>query len=330
MIRRLYLPLAVLLFLILILPVHAHVPVTVDHHYNMSNAFPIENPTKSYVLYGSLPAASDVTYYHLRMQPGDRLVLSLMNNGYGGPFPDMVVMGPGIPSGRIEIPPSITAPTGYGTALIQGHPPLRADYEPFSPGTIFEVANYSREISTAGTYYVAVISPANKTQYSLATGYREEFTPSEWIFVPMSAIETYLWEGQSILEILAPFIGVVVLGFILIGRRVQRQGKKPGISFWLASIAGLLCLGGAAITFVQMLHATNITGYTLEVIITFLFVLVPAALGLAALRIARQPGPSTLRHRMYLLAMGIIGLIFWAGLVIGPVLVIIAAVVPDR
>lgn len=330
MTRRLYLPLAVLLFLILILPVQAHVPVTANHNHNISSAFTIENPTKSYALYGSLPAAGDVAYYEFRMQPGDRLVLSLINNGYGGPVPDMVVMEPGIPPAQNGIPPSITVPAGYGTALIQGHPPRRAYYEPFSPGAVFEVANYSQEITTEGTYYVAVISPANKTQYGLATGYRDEFSPSEWVFVPMSVIETHLWEEQSVLEILAPFIGVVVLGFILIGRRVQRQGKKPGISFWLASVAGLLCLGGAAITFVQMLHATNITGYTLEVIITLLFVLVPAALGLAALRLARQLGPRTLRYRMYLLAIGIIGLIFWAGLVIGPVLVIIAAVVPDR
>jgi len=332
MIRRLHIPLAVLLALILILviPAQAHVPVSADNNHDLSTALSIEHPQKSYAIYGHLHDAGGAAYYELRMQPGDRLVLSLMNNGYGTPVPDMIVMGPDIPLAQAAISPTVTIPNGYGAVLIPGHQPLRAEYEPFSPGVISKVANYSQEITSAGTWYVAVVSPADETQYSLAVGYREEFSPLEWALVPVSLIETHLGEGPFILEILAPLIAVVILGFILIGRRVQRQGRKPGISFWLASIGGLLCLGGAATTFVQMLHATSITGYTLEVTITLLFVLVPAILGLAALRIARQAGPRTLRCRMYLLAIGIVGLIFWAGLVIGPVLVIIAAVVPDR
>jgi len=330
MIRRFALPLAVLLFLILIVPVYAHVPVSAGNNQNISTAFSIEKPIKSYAISGHLHDAGDVAYYQLAMQPGDRLVLSLMNNGYDKPVPDMIVMGPGGLPAPAALPPSVEIPAGYGAEIIRGHPPLRADYEPFSPATVYEVANYSRGITTAGTWYVAVVSPADEMQYSLAVGYKEEFSPSEWVLVPVNVIETHLWEGQFILEVLAPFLAVVIIGFIVIGRRVERQGKKPGFGFWFASIAGLLYLGGAAMTFVQMLHAVNITGYSPGVLLTLLFILVPAGLGLSALRIARQPGPRTLRDRIYLLIIGIAGLIFWAGLVIGPVLAIIAAVVPDR
>ena len=332
MIRRLHIPLAVLLALILILviPAQAHVPVSADNNHDLSTALSIEYPQKSYAIYGNLHDAGGAAYYQLRMQPGDRLVLSLMNNGYGKPVPDMIVMGPDIPLAQAAISPTITIPNGYGAALIPGHQPLRAEYEPFSPGVISEVANYSQDISSAGTWYVAVVSPADETQYSLAVGYREEFSPVEWALVPVSLIETHLGEGPFILEILAPLFAVVILGFILIGRRVQRQGKKPGIAFWTASIAGLLYLGGAAMTFVQMLHAVNITGYTPGIPITLLFVLVPAVLGLSALRIARQSWPWTMRYRIYLLIIGIAGLIFWAGMVLGPVLAVIAALVPDR
>jgi hypothetical protein len=329
MIRRFCIPLAVLLLVILILPVNAHVPVSAGQKSNISTAFPVENPAKSYVMYGSLSNAGDVAYYEIPMHSGDHLVLSLLNNGYDKPVPDMIVMGPGIQSDPAGSPFTGEIPPGEGSIVIKGHPPLRAEYEPFGPGVTYEVANYSRVIDTAGTYYVAVVSPG-ETHYRLAVGYLEEFTPAEWVLVPFSVIETRLSDGQSILEILAPFIGIVVIGFVLIGRRVQRQGRKPGIAFWFASVGGLLCLGGAAITFVQMLNAVNITGYTPGVFITLVFIVIPAALGLSALRIARQTGPRTLRHRAYLLIIGIAGILFWAGFVIGPVFAIVAAIIPDR
>ena len=92
---------------------------------------------------------------------------------------------------------------------------------------------------TPGTYYVAVTSPADETRYSLAVGYLEEFTPAEWV-VPVNAISTYLWEGQSDIAVVAPFLAVIVLGLVLIARREHRKGTRPSLPFWFASCTGII------------------------------------------------------------------------------------------
>ena len=114
--------------------------------------------------------------------------------------------------------------------MIKGQKPVTAEYEPFTPAAIFNVASYSKNITQPGTYYVAVVSPADETQYSIAVGYLEEFSVSEWILVPVSVINTHIWEGQSLIAILAPFLTIMILGLILIARREQtNQIKKPRV-----------------------------------------------------------------------------------------------------
>jgi len=60
---------------------------------------------------------------------------------------------------------------------------VKADYEPFSPSAIYKVASFSKEISKSGTYYVAIVSTADETRYSIATGYLEEFNIQEGVIV---------------------------------------------------------------------------------------------------------------------------------------------------
>ena len=112
-----------------------------------------------------------------------------------------------------------------------------------------------------GTYYVAVISPDDETRYSLAGGYLEEFTPDEWVLVPVNEISMHVWEGQSAVAVLAPLLAVIVFGLVLVARREHRKGTEPSLPFWLASCAGLFYLGGAAITLVQMGRALRLPGH---------------------------------------------------------------------
>ncbi|MHB8164251.1 MAG: hypothetical protein ACYDDV_07845 [Methanoregula sp.] len=327
--------LAVVLVLVLCfaLPVLAHVPVCAEGNYELNTALPVENPTKSYVLYGHLHEADDVAWYQLRMDPGDRLVLSLMTPGYNASVPDLIVMNPGTdPSseGLLELPKMFSVPQGYEATIIRGITPRNAAYEPFSPSAVFEVASYTREITTPGVYYVAVVSPADETRYSLGVGYVEEFAPMEWVLVPSGVISTHLWEGQSILAILTPFLAVVVLGFIVIARRSKRKGLLLTYPSWLATIAGLCYLGGAAITLVQMVRALAVTGPSSSIALTLIFAIIPLLLGVWALRIGRSSSQWTMQVRATLLLIGLLGLVFWAGLIIGPVLAIGAAVLPEH
>jgi hypothetical protein len=313
--------------MVIILPVDAHVPISADNNNNLNTALSVEKPTKSYAIYGHLHDAGDVGYYQFNLNAGDQLKLSLMTTGFDAPVPDMVVMSPGN-SGPIDgLPQNVDVPPGYNAEVIKGQKPVTAEYEPFSPAAVFNVASYSKNITQPGTYYVAVISPADETQYSIAVGYLEEFSLEEWVLVPINLINTHLWEGQSIIAILTPFLAIFILGLILIARR-DNKIKKP-LSFWLATIAGLCYLGGASIVLVQMVRVLRVTGPSAGVIITVIFTMIPILLGIWALRIARSPSPQSKKDQLSLGIIGLLGLLFWAGLIIGPVVAFIAALVPE-
>jgi hypothetical protein len=318
------------LSLCITLPVNAHVPISADGNTDISTARAIEKPTKSYVLYGHLHEAGEVNWYQLRMNPGDRLVVSLMTPGYNETVPDMIVMSPGTAISFEGLPPPVSVPQGYTARIIRGLSPHNAEYEPFSPAAIFEVASSSTEITAPGIWYLVVVSPGDETQYSIATGYVEEFTPSEWVLVPVNGVSTHLWEGQSILTILAPFLAVVILGFVVIARREKRKGSHLTYPCWLATIAGLFYLGGAAITLVQMVRAIEVTGTSSSVTLTLVLVIIPIVLGIWALRVGRTCSVRTMQVRGSLVLIGILGLVFWAGLIMGPALAIGAAVLPER
>jgi len=327
--------LAVVLVLVLCfaLPVLAHVPVSAEENYDLNTSLPVENPTKSYVLYGDLYEAGDEAWYQLRMNPGDLLILSLMTPGYNASVPDLIVMSPGTNSfseGLRELPKTFSVPQGYEATIIRGITPRNAAYEPFSPSAVFKVASYTQEITIPGIYYVAVVSPADETRYSLGVGYVEEFTPLEWILVPPGVISTHIWEGQSILAVLTPFLAVVVLGIIVIARRGKRKELHITHSSWLATIAGLCYLGGAAITLVQMVRALAVTGLSSSIALTLFFAIIPVVLGIWALRVGRSSSMRTIQERGVILLIGILGLVFWAGLNLGPVLAIGAALLPEK
>ena len=330
MIPRWLLPVFFILLILITLPVNAHVPISADNNNNVNTALSVEKPTKSYAIYGHLHDTGDVGYYQLNMNSGDRLTLSLMTTGFDAPVPDMIVMSPGN-SGSIDgLPQTVDIPPGYRAEVIKGQKPVTAEYEPFSPAAIFNVASYSKNITQPGTYYVAVISPADETQYSIAVGYLEEFSLQEWLLVPINLISTHLWEGQSIIAILTPFLAVIILGLILTARRERDNKIKKPLSFWLATIAGLCYLGGASIVLVQMVRVLRETGFSAGVIVTLIFALIPILLGIWALRIARSPSPQSKRDRVSLGIIGLLGLLCWAGLIIGPVIAIISALVPEQ
>jgi hypothetical protein len=320
----------VVLILCITLPVNAHVPVSADGNTDISTAVAIEKPTKSYVIYGHLRDTGQVAWYELHMNPGDRLVVSLMTPGYNAPVPDMIVMSPVTSLSFEGLHKQVSVPKGYSSQIIRGEEPHKAEYEPFGPSPVFEVISYSKEITAPGLYYLAVVSPADETRYSIGVGYVEEFTLSEWVLVPVSVISTHLWEGQSILAILTPFLAVVTLGFIVISRREKRKESPLTYCSWIATVAGLCYLGGSTITLVQMVRAIAITGPFPSVALTLVFAFIPLALGIWALRIGRSSSIRTRQNRTFLVLIGILGFVFWGGLIIGPVLAIGAAVLPEH
>ncbi|MCK9591157.1 MAG: hypothetical protein M0Q91_03995 [Methanoregula sp.] len=331
MFRRWLLPVVVILLLTMPLSAGAHVPISAADNNALSSAVSVEKPTKSYVIYGHLHDAGDTGYYRLTLSRGDRLVVSLMTNGMDSPVPDLVVMNPDYHGANGKVPEGVTVPVGYSAEIISGKRPVKAEYEPFSPAAIFEVASYSKEITESGDYYVAVVSTADETRYSIATGYLEEFSVQEWVLVPVDIITARQWEGQSIIEVFAPFLGTIILGFFLIIRREgKREKRKTPSWFWFSSFAGLFYLGGASIILVQMIRALMITGFSGAAALTLVFFLIPVVLAVWLLRIAFFVTTRSSMDRISLAVAGVLGLVFWAGLIIGPVLSLLAALIPDR
>jgi hypothetical protein len=98
----------------------------------------------------------------------------------------------------------------------------------------------------------------------------------------------------------------------------------------LQKIAGLAFLGGASITFVQTFKVFSVAGAHSINILPMVFAVAGIILGTLAMRTARSPSPGSVNNRMILMAMGFLGLVFWSGLFIGPILLFGAGVVPIR
>jgi len=330
--RSLYRPIILFLLSAIVLSAgtgigSAHAPLSVGSNEGIAGATLIRSPEKSFVLYTMLDGDGETQYYQFPMENGQILYGSLQVPGPDSAVPDLVIIGPGI-SSSIDIPASLEVPAGSGALLVQGKPPGKPFYEPFSPQPIYEVARFNITVPLEGDYYIAVTGPGG-TKYSLAPGFREEFTAAEWVMVPWSVIFIRLWEGQAPAVVSAPVIIMVIVGMVLSVLYRKKQGLKPDLVSWLILLSGLLYLGGASMTGLQILHTVLLTGYSSGVVLTLLFMAGPLILGIIAVRAGIQsPGPD--RSRMsgiWMAVIGILGLLLWAGLIIGPLLALAASAI---
>jgi hypothetical protein len=305
----------------------AHAPLSVGSNEGISEATLIISPEKSFVLYTMLDGDGEAQYYQFPMENGQILYGSLQVPGPDSAVPDLVIIGPGISSSG-DVPSSLEVPAGSGALLVRGKQPGKPSYEPFSPQPIYEVARFNITVPLDGDYYIAVTGPG-RMKYSLAPGFREEFTAAEWVMVPWSVISIRLWEGQAPAVVFAPVIIIVIVGMVLSVLFLKKQGLKPDLVSWLILLSGLLYLGGASMTGFQILHTVLLTGYSSGVVLTLLFMAGPLILGIIAVR-AGIPSPRTDRSLMSGIrtaVIGILGLLLWAGLIIGPLLALAASAI---
>ncbi|WFN33833.1 hypothetical protein L1S32_08255 [Methanogenium sp. S4BF] len=347
------------LSLLLITPAAAHVPLTSGGNAHIDDAFPVADPTKSWVVYGALSGGGDVRYYRMDMEAGDELRLSLFTpEGAASFVPGIVVTGPGLPSAG-ALPPFVEMPhpdgghhdedhmnplTGepmddaggetaaYGAVVIEGTVPAGAEFEPFTPSALYPAAGYSHDVAEPGVWYVAIYAPetsASGGNFGLAVGYREEFTLSEWLLVPFSVLGIHRWEGQSWMLILGPLAVVMGAGFGLIFRR-GRQNNREGMPIdgpfgWLTVTAGLLFLGTGVMLLVQTLIALSKAGMTAAAILPAVYITAAVLLGAVALRAGlHSTGWGIKTDGVLMAVVGIVALVVWAGLLIGPACAIAA------
>lgn len=93
---------------------------------------------------------------------------------------------------------------------------------------------------------------------------------------------------------------------------------------------GFLYIGSGFIIFTQMGIALSQSALTSSVVVTIIFALLPIILGIALIRVAlRARGEVTMHARIKMAALGVVGLFVWAGLIIGPVLTVVASLLPS-
>ncbi len=315
---------ALLAVLLAMTPALAHVPLFVRDGSSPDSAFAIEDPSKSWVVYDTLPDGPAARYYRFRMEEGERIYATLQVPRAGGFVPGMVLAGPGIGSSGM-VPPYVGVPEDAGAITVPGSLPEEPEYEPFTPSKLYRLARIDTTAPAAGDYTLAVYTSGEGGNYALALGYVEAYTMGEWIRVPVDVVAIHRHEGQPLLLIFAPMIAVLVIGA---GLLLRRQ-RSPSLFALSGAIAGLLYIGSGAMTLMQMVIAAVGTDTGAALLLTLLFAFISVLLGISTLLVAfrKQVGAG---ERIAMAALGALALVTWAGLVIGPLLAFIAAILPAR
>ncbi len=310
-----------------------HAPLSPGENEGLATASLIADPSKSWAIYAELHESGEAQYYRFDIASNQKIYVMLFKPTSPDQedfLPSFALMGPGLTS-LGQIPDFVETPSDGEVLVVEGQQPAQATYEPFSPSTFYSLANITLDNPETGTYYVAVYEESRGGRYGLAIGYVESYAIDEWILIPINLISVYQWEGQSAALIFAPTAVTLVAGLILILWRNRTQGKPFELSKLVGTLAGLLFIGSGVNLLFQMTIKLVQTHVSFEIIITLMLALAPILLGVGILRIvARKEEEVRLRWRVYLALLGVIGLFVWAGLLLGPILAVVAAVLPYR
>ncbi|MHA1904743.1 MAG: hypothetical protein ACW968_13585 [Candidatus Thorarchaeota archaeon] len=316
-----------LMLLLLNSSVAGHTPVDPGTGDSLDDAVEIPNPTKSWVIYSEIHEAGEGHYYKFHMNQDERIRFTIMIPNYmadSGFVPGAVLMGPGLIDQGVA-PSYVEIANGTGIVAVDGVIPDHAEYEGFTPSTFNTLLDVDIIAPETGEYYLVVHDPSMSGPFGIAFGYVESFTLDEWILVPLDVIGIYLWEGQSLAIVLAPMILTVILGLALVVTRRRDKLTDWDVATWLGLFAGLLFFGSASSFGFQIIYSLIQSATSAQVLISGIFALIPALLGLMTIRIVmNKEGFHLKSNQLKLIGVGIISLFGWAGLLLGPVLAMAA------
>jgi len=317
---RLLIPALIILIVILpVLPACAHVPEITG-----GDVIVVPDAEKSYAWYGSLEDADEADQYLITADAGTEIRLSVSSPDQGV-RPSAALIGPGI-TAQDPLPGFIEVPEGQGSILIPAAAEPELSYEPFTPMAIYDSSSFQTAAPAGGDYTIVVFG--DEGRYILATGFLEEFSLAEWVFIPVSVLSIRIWQGQPHILNLLPILCAVLIGAWWF-RNHSAAPQWPGA--WLLAIAGFAYAGSGVLVIAQMMFAGLFTGPVSSMILTTFFAAIPLLLGFMIVRIALKTGSSpSYLNRGKMAALGIIGLFFWAGLIAGPVLAIAASILPGN
>lgn len=314
--------------------VSAHSPQFSGDNESLDGAKTVDEPTKSWVIYNTLHEGGEAQYYKMEFREGEEITVMLTvppDYADKGFVPGMVMMGPGLVDNG-TLPVYVEKVPGAGIHVFPGTLPPRADYEPFSPSAIVTVADVFVTAPQNGTYYIAVCDDFTGGNYGLAIGSRESFTVEEWLLIPFDSYRIYLWEGQQTWAVIAPSIVTFFLAVAMMGAISRRRGGID-IMWCILTFSGALMMASATMLIYQMIYAVSQSDLTDLLAVTVFIAGIGAMLGFVTFKIAYQDRRLTMVRvstRTWLIVIFIVGLATWAGWVVGPALVALAAVLPGK
>jgi hypothetical protein len=328
--RRLFVVLTLTISLTFMVAVaDAHIPIVPDDGTTLATATNIVDPWKSWFYYTDVDAGV-IHYYSFEATAGERIRFMLnvpIPEGDRGFTPNLVLMGPSVTDQGTPLA-SLETPSGAGVMVIESST-LEAEYEGFTPLSQYTTVDLNMSAPATGTYYIAIYDETISGRYALVTGYVEAYSVLQWIMVPSMAITIIMWSGQSLLFILLLMLLPLFLGLVFIAVRHRTTFRKERALTLIGTMGGLLFLGSSFSFFSQMTLALLTAPYNWTVIVSILFIAAPLILGVAVIRIVHTEGWESQRSKkLTLIVLGIIALFVWAGLYLGPILVMVAGLAP--
>ncbi|MGY5853650.1 MAG: hypothetical protein RTU92_08810 [Candidatus Thorarchaeota archaeon] len=328
--RRLLVIFSVVISLsILAVTADAHIPIVPDDGTTLATATEVIDPWKSWFYYSNLDAG-EMHYYSFEATEGGRIRFMLnvpIPEGDRGFTPGLVLMGPNVTDQGTH-PAGLEIPVSAGVMVIEASP-LEAEYEGFTPLSQYTAVDLNMSAPSTGTYYIAVYEGTTGGRYAFVTGYVEAYSLLGWIMVPFMAITIIMWSGQNLLFILLPMLLPLILGLFFLAARHRSVFSRERALTLLGTMGGLLILGSSLSFFTQMTLGLLQAPYNWTVIMSIIFATIPLLLGLAVLQTVHFEGWEIKRgKKIVLIVLGIISPFVWAGFYLGPILVVIAGLVP--
>jgi len=319
----------ILLMLLFITNAVSHVPIIGGENNSLKTAIEVIEPAKSWAIYDEIHEPGESKYYKFTMEQGQRLKISLFVTKKEF-TPGVVVMGKGLTSQGI-LPSGVELPTGYDYLVFEGEKTNAREYEPFTPSSYYFTADVDINVTNTDAYYIAVFDESDHGKVGIAIGFIETFSVTEWLLIPINAINIHIWEGQNIAVIIAPLYLTIIIGIGMLVWISKKEYKLQLNNHMILGIfAAFLFIGSGLMILMQMIIALAGSSADILVIITLIFGLLPILFGIlltrTSIKIVKELNK---KNRAILLVLGIFGLIFWSGIIIGPVLAIITSFLPN-
>ena len=306
-------------------PVLAHVPGFAGENTSHETAMHLDDGAKSRSIYATL-GQNEARYFEVHLEPGERLQASVFTPTAGAVTPGIVVYGPAVePSGTV--PAWVEIPEGMNARVVPGTRTAHPEFEPFTPAAYYQTAATSLPAED-DHYWIAVYEQdGSPGRVGTAIGYVETFSTTEFLLVPVDLLGVHEWEGDSLVLLVGPYILATLFAGWLWTRRLDGRPTIPQLGL---VIAGVLFVGGALLTGIQLALAIAAAGFQAGAILSLVFVVIPAAIGIwvLTLGISRERSHS-LGRRAALLGAAVLGLGTWGGLLVGPILLAGVALLPS-